>query len=280
MLNPKKKKNMSIRSQTSSFLTNGSNQQVLKHAKMAKLISNKVRRGSREMNKGRSSSVKQENLGKSKKRGPVRNRIDEPRRGEEDFVGQMQFSERDSNGDNLGEEFARPVEPREPKPTKIRKMMEMNKAEECASPNEARKKTRKNCKNNATDTYESFRKKNKAKDSLVSTFKKDSILSLSNKLRLNSSAHQKVANMISIEISQDDLRAQPRRPEHCPSIEMSELLSSKNESQSKPSRERGPIDKKRESSTSELRNCNESLWMRIWRRRLNRAKRTNARRGD
>lgn len=87
----------------------------------------------------------------------------------------------------------------------------------------------------------------------MSTFKKDSVVSLSHKLRLNSSAHQKVGNMISIEISQDDLRGQPTRPEHCPSIEISDLLSTKNEGQSKPSRERGELTRNEGQATANPR---------------------------
>lgn len=146
LLNPKKKKNMTIRSQTSSFLTNGSNQQGLKHAKMAKMISNKARRGSRDPTKGRSSSVKQENLGKNKYKGPSRPRAEELRHIEEGATQQVQFSERNSKSNSNAEELAGQADARGPKNVKARKGIENNKmGEECSSPNEARKKTRKNC---------------------------------------------------------------------------------------------------------------------------------------
>jgi hypothetical protein len=59
------------------------------------------------------------------------------------------------------------------------------------------------------------------------------------KLKLNSSANPKIKNLISIEMSREDSINKEIALDHCPSIEISELLSSKHESNSKVSKERG-----------------------------------------
>jgi hypothetical protein len=62
------------------------------------------------------------------------------------------------------------------------------------------------------------------------------------KLKLNSSANPKIKNLISIEMSRDESEDKNKMTlEHFPSIEVSDLLSSKNESNSKISKERGNL---------------------------------------
>ena len=149
-----------------------------------------------------------------------------------------QFSERESKSNSNAEDLLRQLgkkpNPRDPLLYKGKKQSDKASShlKECPSPQEILKKSKKNCRPNP-DTIESFRKKKKAKETVMSICTRESKHSLSKKLKLNQSANPEFKNLISIEMSQDfqegDLAEDSPKvacDQQYQSIEVSEIINS------------------------------------------------------